>query len=104
MIDINVNDYVRVRLNDLGRKHHREDFLRWTAQLPKKPEYRAPQEDADGWSKWQLWSLMELFGPIISLGAQMPFDSCIQVGKPNPASPTPADRLGIEPFNYTERS
>ena len=83
MIDINVNDYVRVRLNDLGRKHHRDDFLRWTAGLAKKPEYRPPQEDADGWSRWQLWSLMQLFGPtIISLGAQMPFDSCIQVGPP----------------------
>jgi hypothetical protein len=81
-IDFNLNDYVQVRLNDLGRKIHREDFDDWTSRVTVPIEYRAPIEDAEGLSKWQLWSLMELYGPFVGLGKQMPFEIAIQFPVP----------------------
>jgi hypothetical protein len=79
VIELNINDWVSVKLNDIGRDRHRADFDRWTANLQRKPEYRAPKEDAEGWSKWQLWHLMEIFGPLINLGAIPPFETTIRV-------------------------
>ena len=79
MNDFNVNNYVSVKLTDLGRAHHRADFDRWTAVLLKKPAYNPPKEDAEGWSRWQLWHLMEMFGPLVHLGAMLPFESTIRI-------------------------
>lgn len=30
--------------------------------------YTPPKEDAEGWSEWQLWSLMQQLGNYIQLG------------------------------------
>jgi len=62
-MDININDIVKVRLNDAGRKI-----------LKNEPYVLARIEDKDGWSEWQLWELMRIFGPHLSLGAAPPFE------------------------------
>lgn len=76
---INVNHTVRVRLNDVGRaivKQHTDDL---NAELRSRgAAYVVPgmtvTEDAEGWSRWQLWRLMETFGPHIGIGLPTPFD------------------------------
>lgn len=76
----NVNNKVRVRLNDYGRQLHREDHAKFWAHIGEKaPEYRPPDENADGWSEWQLWALMQDFGPHMGLGMVVPFDTEIEV-------------------------
>jgi hypothetical protein len=77
----NINDYVNVKLTDYGRQLHREDhYAFWKAAGREPPyPYRPPKEDADGWSQWQMWDLMQTFGKHISLGTKMPFETEIRI-------------------------
>jgi hypothetical protein len=74
----NVNDYVWVRLTEDGRQAHREYHQ---ARYPML-EYRAPDESCGGWGKWQLWALMQEFGPMIHLGCKAPFETTIRLSEP----------------------
>lgn len=73
-IPFNVNNRVRIRLNDKGRAIYREAYE--AVSIRVHGEYRPKKEDAEGWSEWQLWEVMELFGPHIHLGCHMPFENC----------------------------
>lgn len=79
----NINDNVKVRLREPGRQIHRAwiDDLNQTikARGGKGFDYTPPREDADGWSTWQLWSLMQTFGPYMSLGLDPPFETWIEL-------------------------
>lgn len=63
-IPFNVNHFVRVKLTDEGRRIHRQRFrkLNATVKITSNMKYSPPVEDSDGWSRWQLWSLMQAFG------------------------------------------
>ena len=65
---INLNDNVRIRLTDLGRK-----------KLKDNGRYQFLEEDADGWSEWQLWDVMSTFGPSMTLGFEIPLETTIEV-------------------------
>ena len=73
MTTFNINDQVQVQLTDYGRaclrKNYEELVARWGGPAPFK--FRLPEEDSEGWSKWQLWRLMEELGPHI--GMELPF-------------------------------
>jgi hypothetical protein len=60
-IDLHINSEVYVQLTELGRKH----ALKVYGRLP--PEN-------DGWSKWQLWILMNVFGELMQWGCDSPFE------------------------------
>lgn len=63
-IRFNINQYVKVKITKHGK-----DIL-------VKDEYPYPyKEDKDGWSKWQMWHLMEQFGQYIYLGCEPPFET-----------------------------
>lgn len=67
----NINNSVRVKLTDTGRHHNRQEHPRSAPFL---------KEDADGWSRWQLWDLMHTFGSLLSLGAgRLPFETEIEI-------------------------
>lgn len=78
-IEFNINQYVRVRLTETGHKIHKEDYDRIYRNYKKNPyPYNPPKEDEDGWSRWQLWTLMELFGSSIHIGInEAPFETNI---------------------------
>ena len=63
-VTLNLNDFVYVRLNDHGRKVAQES-----------PYSFAYEEDEDGWSKWQWWTLMNVFGPVFEMGRSTPFET-----------------------------
>jgi len=75
---ININNTVKVRLNDLGRKiineHNDKIKLRY-------PIFKGSliETDDKGWSTWQLWELMAIFGPYISLGKDSPIGYEIEI-------------------------
>lgn len=90
----NINRYVCVRLTVHGREVHKQNHhdlydqyarLITTERVPTPigewpPAYRAPKEEADGWSEWQAWDLMAEFGHVLGNGRKAPFDLTIFVG------------------------
>jgi hypothetical protein len=80
MMNFNINDKVRIKLNDTGREilkaHHQE--LYGSIGRPNQP-YHPVHEDAEGWSDWQLWYVMATFGPYIHLAGTPPFETTIQI-------------------------
>lgn len=70
---LNLNDTVRVRLTDHGREIHRADYHATPTRAFWFP-YSPPREDADGWSDWLIWELMQLFGPHLSMVGPLPFE------------------------------
>lgn len=79
-IKFNINNYVRVKLTPLGREIHRKQHEDLNNQFPAaRLTYRAPEEDADGWSKWQAWELMRTFGNDVWNGCKVPFETTIEI-------------------------
>lgn len=76
---INLNDRVRVRLTDIGREHHRKQHEEVFAPYGDRFPYTPPKVDADGWSEFQHWQLMQDFGPKVGLGMNVPFETTIQI-------------------------
>lgn len=82
----NVNEYVWVKLTDYGRECHRKDhddfvanIRRLTGDDPKMP-YSPPDEDSEGWSRWQGHELMRQFGPHMGIGfGPVPFETTIRL-------------------------
>jgi hypothetical protein len=62
----NVNNLVRVKLTDHGKKILQNDAI------------NLPKEDKDGWSEWQLWGLMSNFGQYLYNGCELPFEINIE--------------------------
>lgn len=85
-IPFNINDNVLVRLTPAGH----EILQRQHEELCKQVspgffgEYVPPEQDKDGWSKWQLWRLFEAFASHIYLSAgpdELPFRPDILIGE-----------------------
>lgn len=78
-IRFNLNDNVKVKLNEYGHQIHKQwhaDFLDLLRpEYRMNHPYRPPTEDEEGYSSWQLWSLMQIFGPHIELGRFPPFST-----------------------------
>jgi hypothetical protein len=71
-IMFNVNHYVKIQLTDRGREILKEysPYLHRTLK---------DKEDKDGWSKWQLWVVMEIWGGSMHNGCQIPFKTDIEI-------------------------
>lgn len=80
-IRFNVNHYVRVRLTEYGReclmRNHEELAAHYGGKLNFGP--RDPEEDAEGWSQWQMHDLMSEFGKHIYCGCKIPFETEIEI-------------------------
>lgn len=78
-MEFNINDYVKVKLTDLGKEILRNQHKILYKKLPKEcyAEYQEPKEDENGYSKWQLWGLMSHFGNILYNGCKLPFETDI---------------------------
>jgi hypothetical protein len=68
VIDFNINSYVYVRLTPVGRNVLRSQGIDLPAELP------------GGWSKWQMFYLMNVFGPHLWNGCDVPFETNIKIG------------------------
>lgn len=81
MKQFNINSTVKVKLTEYGKQMLERDHIEfWGArgQLDKFP-YKPPKTDADGYTKFQLWSLMEKFGKYCGLGCKLPFETVILI-------------------------
>ncbi len=76
MTPFNVNDYVWVKLTERGRTLYR---IHWE-QYHCTP---VPLEtNAEGYSRFQLWDLMSIFGQNLYNGCEMPFETTILIDTP----------------------
>jgi repressor LexA len=74
-VPFNVNGYVWVKLNAAGLKilKHNDDWLRLS--FASLPPFAPPATDENGYTKYQLWSLMNDFGQYMTWGAKSPFET-----------------------------
>ena len=77
----NISNNVRVQLTDYGRLVAREEFYNfWSTIDCRTPfHYIPPLEDEAGWSTWQLWRLMQVFGQHMSMGRELCFATEIEL-------------------------
>ena len=73
----NINDTVKVKLTEHGKQIHQQQWDRYLRR--GQIEYTPPREDENGYSRWQMWNLMETFGPHMSLGVDCPFETDILI-------------------------
>ena len=78
-IEFNVNDWVKVKLNGEGIHELKRQHYELSKVIPNLREFRVPKTDQDGYSKWQLHSLMNTFGHMMILGNEVPFDTVIKI-------------------------
>lgn len=71
----NINNYVSVKLTDRGRDIHTNY---WRGILPRREPVPAVVE-VDGWSRWQMWELMHIFGSHCFNGCDPPFETEIEI-------------------------
>jgi len=77
----NINDNVKVRLTELGRKILDDRYDEHVKKFPatKQLGRHDPKDDSDGWSEWQLWEIMAIFGEHIGNGFPLAFDTDIRI-------------------------
>lgn len=96
MKNFNINNNVYVRLTDYGRKIHRNIYnaiaKEYAGKLPWA--YKAPKEDKEGWSKWQLHDLMNIFGEFMVMGCELPFETTIRIE--DPLSKSSMKRIAVQ--------
>lgn len=66
MKKLNWNDFIKVKLTDLGREiyfHQYDELIK--RGFKTIPEY--PKEDEEGYCDFQLWHFMQLYGPHIGM-------------------------------------
>lgn len=78
-----INDHVRVRLTDDGRFILKQKHEALYRKYGIKREWLGPIEDENGWSSWQLWTLMQDFGPHLTAGLEPPFEVEIEIPLPS---------------------
>jgi hypothetical protein len=77
----NINSVVNVRLTKFGKELHKkdwEDFWNSMGRLDEFP-YTPPEEDENGYCKFQMWNLMDKFGSYCGMGREIPFDTVILI-------------------------
>jgi hypothetical protein len=87
-VELNINEMVLVKLTEEGRRLHRAWFYSFWRDNPNQPMYSPPKEDEAGYSSWQLWNLMETFGPDMGIGSALVFETVIRI--PSRALKAPA--------------
>ncbi len=69
----NPNEYVCVKLTDKGRAILKDRHIELIKLYPGlKCDYIPPKE-INGWTEFQLWVLIERFGPYFNCGVEFPF-------------------------------
>lgn len=81
MVEFNINDFVWVRLTDVGREIYRKKFAAVGMDMYGEViiHYTPPKEDGEGWSRWQLHHLMETFGEHVHLTGPLSFETDIRI-------------------------
>lgn len=77
-IPFNLNEYVRVKLNERGVQILRDSHECLRGFAPSIGEFKPPAVDAEGWSRFQAHEFMREFGPHMHMGPPPPFETTIE--------------------------
>ena len=73
---LNINYNIKAKLNDYGveilKARHRQ--LVESSQGAYNQPFTLPSTDGKGYSIFQLWTFMQIFGPHLHLSSEMPFE------------------------------
>ena len=80
MIEFNINNYVHVKLTEAGLT----ELKRQHEQLSKYirgglGDWKPPKTDSDGFSKFQMYNLMNRFGHMLHCASKAPFEMTIRI-------------------------
>ena len=81
----NINNEVRVKLTDEGIRIYEKRYRDITKRLPNEAKkhmerFRRPESDEEGYSRMQLWELMNLYGEYMYNGnMDIPFETEIDI-------------------------
>ena len=79
-IIFNINQTVMVKLTKTGHDELKRQHDEFKQQYPRSCiYYEKRKEDESGFSKWQMHDLMNTFGHMITLGAELPFETEIKL-------------------------
>ena len=83
-MDFNINEYVHVKLTKLGKTiwiNHIEKYhgMRGIEKTGKLPDWVKHNDMGKGWWRFQMWELMNIFGPHIHMGSKNPFELKIKI-------------------------
>ena len=76
-IEINMNERVKVRLTERGEKELEKQHAELKKTIPTLPDYKPYPKDENGYSSFQLWSLMMHFGCFCHCGSDLMFENTI---------------------------
>ena len=72
-----INYNIKAKLNDYGveilKTRHRQ-LVEYSEGAYNQP-FTLPSTDENGYSIFQLWIFMQIFGPYLHIGSEMPFDA-----------------------------
>lgn len=81
-LKFNVNNYVKVKLTELGKQELKKRYIelsKWYPESMKLEDFKLPEVDEKGFSKWQLHVLISTFGGITGNGFNPPFETEIEI-------------------------
>jgi hypothetical protein len=80
-VEFNINSTVLVKITPSGREKIMENRRHTAKYLHQQAAAQVLHiiEDADGWSRWQLWGLMQEFGHMLRSGQSSPFETTIRL-------------------------
>jgi len=76
----NINDYVMIKITEMGDfiyYHQHDELNRSMGKEFVKPKY--PVKDEDGYTRIQMWQVMEIFGGYLANGVAVPFETTIRI-------------------------
>lgn len=76
---VNVNDHIHVKLSDRGRSilYQMRNDLNKNLRRPLPDLVIAI--DKDGYTKFQIWDFMSIFGVYIGMGQELPFMTQVKI-------------------------
>jgi len=88
----NINEYVWVQLTAKGQQIYKEHYAR--LNLPAEYQPGPKEKDAQGYSQFQMWDFMQIFGEHICMGSEPAFSTTILLDEdhlllPGQDEPTP---------------
>jgi len=78
MMKFNINDYVKVKLTPFGVEILARKHAELKKEYPSLHEFKMPVIDSEGYTKYQMWHLMQDFGDCLGFGT-LPFETTIDI-------------------------
>jgi len=79
LIEFNMNDYVKVKLTEIGKKELERQHHKVYEECVYKQPYEPMLPDKDGWYKFQFHDLMHKFGRLMFMGSNLPFETTVKI-------------------------